>query len=700
MGQGVLANVKGLPTGSWTRVLTTASSIAGETTTTFYDSITRPISVYIKNHLIGNSHTDSKLDFTGKALNILTEHQRVGGGPKITVEEEFTYSSQDRLLTHTHQINRGVVQLLAANTYDALGQLTSKNVGNSTGSPLQKVDFNYNIRGWLTEINKTDELQQDTDPLDLFAFKINYDKTQTEIPNVKALYNGNIAETFWKTGSDNLERSYGYQYDKLNRLTSAIYQKSKLTTDSYNENLSYDKNGNIMFLNRNGDMDPQIGTNIIDKLAYTYPGNSNQLSKVVDNANNTSGFNDANVTGDDYTYDVNGNMISDKNKNITEILYNQLNLPKKITFGTGNTIEYIYNAAGQKLEKNVKEGTTTTNTSYLGGFQYKDNVLEFFPTAEGYVKNTGGALSYVFQYKDHLGNIRLSFAKNPTTQVLEIIEENNYYPFGLKHKGYNDYVATNNSYKYNGKELQDELGLGVYDYGGRNYDPALGRWMNIDPMAEMSRRWSPYNYAYNNPTRFTDPDGMLSQDAINEMLSKSADNKETKWTNSGNGSFTNGTDAVSANDEVDNFTNDADSGGDIDPPKKKSGQPGSYTNYHERGKYHGKGPKERAAESAKEKAKEYDDPHVSTDWTPAEDDKQAFKDEDDRIKTDEGGHKSDQNYNKRRSPGEKIKEKELQEAANKAAKTGTAVVSAYVVYKIVVAILTWECGGCGALVVP
>ncbi|REC60622.1 hypothetical protein DRF65_20405, partial [Chryseobacterium pennae] len=162
------------------------------------------------------------------------------------------------------------------------------------------------------------------------------------------------------------------------------------------------------------------------------------------------------------------------------------------------TTYYIYRADGTKVKKS---GTAGLATDYLDGFQYTESNLKFVPTSESYFNFENN--KYIYNYADHLGNVRLSYFKNGTG--IEVLEENNYYPFGLKHKGYN-ILGSNPSYnyKYNGKELQE---TGMYDYGARMYMPDLERWGVVDPLAEKMRRWSPYNYAFDNPMRFIDPDG-------------------------------------------------------------------------------------------------------------------------------------------------------------------------------------------------
>ncbi|SIR73455.1 RHS repeat-associated core domain-containing protein [Chryseobacterium sp. RU33C] len=133
------------------------------------------------------------------------------------------------------------------------------------------------------------------------------------------------------------------------------------------------------------------------------------------------------------------------------------------------------------------------------------------PTAEGFYSFTENR--YIYQYRDHLGNARVSFSKN-SEGVLEVTDTNNYYPFGLNH--IEGMLSSSNfggyySYKYNGKELQE---TGMYDYGARMYMADIGRWGVVDPLAEQYRRWSPYNYAVNNPIRFIDPDGRGVNDII------------------------------------------------------------------------------------------------------------------------------------------------------------------------------------------
>lgn len=528
---------KSLATGSKVKILDTNTPY-WITTITHYDDFGRPIYVASENTYLNTTDiVKNDLDFKGKIIKTETKHIR--GTEEIRVKDNFSYDHAQRLLTHTETVNNSAPELITNNHYDELGQLISKDVGGNVASTptqptgLQTVDYKYNIRGWLKSINNGM-----TNNGDLFGFKISYNAP--EITGATALFNGNISETHWQTANDNIPRSYAYQYDALNRITDANYYSTGIangTSDTENyslSNMEYDKNGNIRFLERMGLEELSTGNNItmIDELQYTYSGASNRLLSVTDEQTE-DGFKDGNTVGNDYSYDVNGNLTADKNKKITDITYNHLNLPTEINFSFEGTspdgveigkIEYVYDALGTKQLKKVTAlgaiPKMSEATVYAGNFIYKglakgDAELQFFHHPEGYVEPVGTKeFAFVYQHKDHLGNIRLSYKDTDKNNIInpstEIMEENNYYPFGLKHKGYNEVVnGTNHPYGFNGKEENDELGLKWMDFSARNYNAAIGRWMNIDPLAEDMRRHSTYNYAFDNPIYFIDPDGMM-----------------------------------------------------------------------------------------------------------------------------------------------------------------------------------------------
>ncbi len=380
-------------------------------------------------------------------------------------------------------------------------------VDNDKG--LQEVDYRYNVRGWLKNIN------QDTkDDRDLFNFTLRYN----DPVNATALYNGNISQTIWSTdNTDTSEKMYSYSYDALNRITGATGS----TSSNYDlKGVNYDKNGNILGLERYGHVNEEATEfGVMDDLHYRYD-TGNKLLGVLDKSEITQGFKDGNTSTVDYTYDTNGNMIADKNKGIIHIDYNHLNLPTLVQLETGKIL-YTYDASGVKLRKVVDDGyaSSFTTTDYAGNHIYENDKLQFFNQPEGYVKNEDGKFGYVYQYKDHLGNVRLSYADTDESGDIsqeEIIEENAYYPFGMLQKGYNTTVSANGNhvaqkFKYNGIEYEQALGMNLYEMELRQYDPTIARWTAVDPLAETMPSHSPYNYAFNNPIIYIDPTGMAPE---------------------------------------------------------------------------------------------------------------------------------------------------------------------------------------------
>ena len=415
------------------------------TTTNYFDDLGRPIQQQSNNILGGVDIITSQYDFSGTLISSVQYHTN----PSIansdadhqatTVVKRYTKNYSTGIIRMEEEnINNTSWHTIYSNTYDQLGRINQKNL--SAANNL----YDYNVRGWLTGINAAQMDNQGT--TDFFHEKLCYDQGFTD-----AHYNGNISGILWRGyGGGVTKRYYGYGYDKLDRLTKADFSEAQMNTTNWNKlhtdytvsGIDYDLNGNLKHMNQRGPLPGSWQPCDMDLLSYQYDAASNKLLNVTDNGNNTPNppamlhgvpdFRDANmpssVSNNDYDYDSNGNLTYDGNKGISSITYSYLNKPVHIEMQNQanqvqGTIDYLYDAQGNKLRKTTYDQTANTNTitDYDGSFVYQSvtpqgsqpaPTLQYILHDEGRcrpllpVTNSIATYQYDYFIKDHLGNVR------------------------------------------------------------------------------------------------------------------------------------------------------------------------------------------------------------------------------------------------------------------------------------------------------
>jgi RHS repeat-associated protein len=428
-----------LPTaGNWNGVVSTATTnlltgtkvvlLDGAATPTelvtvnFYNDRGLLLQTQTQNHKGGWNFITNCYDFINQKLGTCIElnNPQASDNLKITTVDTYIYDNSGRVKEIYQSLNNQSSILITHNNYDELGRLKDKTFANAD---VASIVYDYNVRNWLTGINRTYCLNGGTGSSETFGMELNYDYGYT------ANYlNGNIAGIKWRNSGKVTElRSYGYTYDSYNRLRSGDFALktgvitstapwSNATKDYTASNMNYDENGNLQSMK-------QIGLNltgqkiILDDLQYTYNSNSNRIQKVSELTSsqsinptvydNLGDFRDVAATVD-YTYDANGNVLTDANKSLVFTYDELVNKTKRVTKGTQN-VDYLYDAAGNKLQKKVSGGSATTITDYIGGAAYINNSLSFISHSEGRIRyNSTGTTKYMYDYfiKDHLGSTR------------------------------------------------------------------------------------------------------------------------------------------------------------------------------------------------------------------------------------------------------------------------------------------------------
>lgn len=448
---------KGMVTGTRIKVLGTSTYLFS---VMIYDAKGRLIQVQAQNVSSGTDVMTTQYGWQGLVITTVNKTEKAGSNSQTSVAvSKITYDDLGRLIKTEKKVSNTKVAsgampgnwtVLSENGYDKLGQMTKKKLGRIlhpngtyTGTPIDSLQYDYNIRGWMLGANRS-YVKDTTSTSNYFGFDLGYDKDGFTVNGGSKTYaakqhNGNITGMLWRSTGDKMLRKYDFTYDAVNRLTGADF--TQLNANSFNlsagidfsvSGLTYDANGNILTMNQKGWKATNSVT--IDSLLYTYTNYSNKLKNVIDRKNDTTTklgdfrsstaymatlSQNKTTSATDYEYDVNGNLVYDKNKDIGTIYYNHLNLPDSIVVTNKGSIKYVYDAGGNKLKKVVREGSVVTTTLYMGGAVYRNDTLEFVGTEEGRLRfNTyKNKLFYDYFVKDHLGNVRMVLTEERDTSI-------------------------------------------------------------------------------------------------------------------------------------------------------------------------------------------------------------------------------------------------------------------------------------------
>lgn len=393
---------------------------------------------------------------------------------------EYVYSDTDSNPT-------GRIKEAEYTSYSADGQIAQMKLGNGN---IQTVNYTYTVQGWLNKLNGGTVSSGANG--DRFALDLDY------------AYNGNISLQKWMQSSLSTTNSvqYAYTYDKANRLTAANYtNNNSLATDDNNNGydispISYDENGNIASIIRKG------------QGSSAYPANSITSTTIAGGSNRMTSYGLQNgptpVSTKTVTYDANGNMLQNR---FTSGVYNDRNLMTSVQSGT-TTIQFGYDEDGNRVRKEVVGGVESTYVRGADGQTiavYENGSRAFVNLlGGGQMLGTYDGSQRRYFLKDHLGTVRTT-----VDQTGAVDGYDDYFPFGLVMSGRSDNTANpDDLYKFTGHERDDEASLNLDYMMARNYDPVIGRFLQIDPLSDQFPGWAPYHYVYNNPLNFTDPSGM------------------------------------------------------------------------------------------------------------------------------------------------------------------------------------------------